>query len=98
MARYVDTDKMLANICAECLDKGTDECKNGNCTERNWINDTPTEDVQPMVHDDKWSKFRSFMYNLHEMRNEGCRGCEEPPTTCRKCMQDYYWLNIKYYL
>lgn len=48
--------------------------------------------------DDKWSEFRSFMYNLQEMRNEGCRGCEEPPTTCRKCMQDYYWLNIKYYL
>lgn len=47
---------------------------------------------------DKWSEFRSFMYNLQEMRNEGCRGCEEPPTTCRKCMQDYYWLNIKYYL
>jgi len=50
MARYIDADKMLANICAECLDKGTDECKNGNCTERNWINNTPTEDVQPVVH------------------------------------------------
>lgn len=50
MATYIDADKMLANICAECLDKGTDECKNGNCTERNWINNTPTEDVQPVVH------------------------------------------------
>lgn len=50
MVRYVDADKMLANICAECLDKSTDECKNGNCTERNWINNTPTEDVQPVVH------------------------------------------------
>lgn len=50
------------------------------------------------INDDRWSEFRSFMYNLQEMRNEGCRGCEEPPTTCRKCMQDYYWLNIKYYL
>lgn len=54
---------------------------------------SPTENV-PVVKDE----FRDFMYQLHEMRNEGCNGCEEPPTTCRKCMQDYYWINIKHYL
>ena len=42
----------------------------------------------------KWNEFKNYMYQLHEMRNEGCRKCEEPPTTCRKCMQDYYWLNM----
>lgn len=46
----------------------------------------------------KWEQFKDHMYHLHEMQNEGCRGCERPTTECRECMQKYYWDNISYYL
>lgn len=94
--------------CHECKfymqDKG--DCLFFHKYPLNWRLDlvehkSPAEDV-PVVEDnkncDKWAEFRDFMYQLHEMRNEGCNGCEEPPTTCRKCMQDYYWINAKHYL
>lgn len=71
MARCIDADKMLANICAECLDKGTDECKNGNCTERNWINNTPTEDVQPVVHGE-WIKVYKDRFGNRIFRCSKC--------------------------
>jgi hypothetical protein len=54
MAVYIDADKMLANICAECVCVDTNECKNGYCNEREWINNTLVEDVQPVVHGE-WS-------------------------------------------
>jgi len=47
---------------------------------------------------EKWKEFKDYMFDLHEMQDEGCRGCERPSTDCRKCMQDYYWDNISYYL
>ena len=30
--------------------------------------------------DDRWVEFRNYMEELHEMQDEGCRGCERPET------------------
>lgn len=74
----------LDDMCRCCLSGGTS------------VN--PKEQKCKDVLDDRWVEFKNHMEQLHEMQDEGCRGCERPETDCRKCMQDYYWLNIKYYL
>lgn len=61
--------------------------------------DLHEESIKSFLNEDtKWIGFRNYMYHLHEMRNEGCRGCEQPPTECKECMQKYYWNNISNYL
>lgn len=61
--------------------------------------DLHEEHIKSMSNEDtKWIEFKNYMYQLHEMQDEGCRGCERPTTDCRECMQKYYWDNISYYL
>lgn len=82
-----------------------DMCLNGNCTYctfrsneggcmfKDAVGCNPEKFISGI-----WIEFRNHMEQLHEMQDEGCRGCERPETDCRKCMQDYYWDNIHYYL
>ena len=84
MPVYIDADKMLANICAECLDEGTDECKNGNCTERNWINNTQVEDVKPVVHA-HWILRRPFAQCSKCKRFCGQWDYDSADYFCRNC-------------
>lgn len=65
----------------------TSQCKQYTC-------DVKDDTITP----EKWKEFKDYMFDLHEMQDEGCRGCERPSTECRKCMQDYYWNNISDYL
>lgn len=77
----------------------------GRCTGKNYeLNKRVAENHDVIIvanrptNDDRWVEFKNHMEQLHEMQDEGCRGCERPETDCRKCMQDYYWDNIHCYL